>query len=104
MCDMFLWSNFKCRAPVERPSFDFIAFEFKGLDASLFAGMERVPFLKRKFGDSPADLIKSTKVFIATPQAGRRLGTPYHTPEQVSNPEPLDSWPGVDPANETLRY
>ena len=41
-----------------------------------------------KLGDSPAKIIESTKVLMATPQ-GCRLG--YRTPEQVSNPEPLDS-------------
>ena len=39
-----------------------------------------------KLGVSPANLFKSTKVLMATPQ-GRRLG--YHTPEQVSNQEPV---------------
>ena len=40
----------------------------------------------------PSQFIRSTKVFMATPQ-GRRLG--YHTPEQVSNQGPPDSRPGV---------
>ena len=35
-----------------------------------------------KLGDSPANLLKSTKMLMAAPQ-GRRLG--YHTPDQVSN-------------------
>ena len=47
---------------------------------------------QKKLGVSPANLIKSTKVLMATPQ-GRRLG--YHTPEQVSNQEPPDSRPCV---------
>ena len=46
----------------------------------------------KKLGVSPANLFKSTKVLMATPQ-GRRLG--YHTPEQVSNQEPPDSRPCV---------
>ena len=37
-----------------------------------------------------ANLFTSSKVSMATPH-GRRLG--YHTPEQVSNPESLDSRP-----------
>ena len=49
-------------------------------------------FLSKKTRDSTANLIKSTKVFMATPQ-GRRLG--YHAPEQVSNQEPLDYRPCV---------
>ena len=40
----------------------------------------------------PGQFIKSTKVFMTTPQE-RRLG--YHTPEQVSNQEPPDSRPCV---------
>ena len=48
--------------------------------------------LCKKLGVSPANLFKSTKVSMATPQ-GRRLG--YHTPEQVSNQEPPDSRPCV---------
>ena len=46
----------------------------------------------KKTWDFPSQLIKSTKVLMATPQ-GRCLG--YHTPEQVSNPEPPDSRPCV---------
>ena len=38
-----------------------------------------------KLGDSPANLIKSTKVLMAT-----RAPPGYHTPEQVSNLEPPD--------------
>ena len=46
------------------------------------SGDEQFDVVIKKLGVSPANLFKSTKVLMATPQ-GRRLG--YHTPEQVSN-------------------
>ena len=39
-------------------------------------------------GDSPANLVKSNKVSMGTPQGRRRVG--YRAPERVSNPEPPD--------------
>ena len=43
-----------------------------------------------KFGESPANLIKSTKVFMATPQ-GRRLGTSHPSTSRTQNLWILDS-------------
>ena len=44
-----------------------------------------------KLGHSPANLFKSTKVLMATVPPHHKGCAWYHVPEQVSNPEPLDS-------------